>query len=309
MQAITKHTAQLTKADQLETLKSIIQNSLRKNSKRTYQNALKNFADWCRRNGCSEINTTNVLLYLADLSKSYKINTIKTYFSAVKQLAKEQGVNLDMDKIKRFFKGLNNTIQTTNKGAKALDYDYLKQVIKQIDTSTIKGKRDKAILLLGWFGAFRRSELANLDYADLTETPKGFNVFIRHSKTDKENKGFYKAIPYNLKDKNLCPVLALKDYISSAGIKDGALFRTIKKGGKVTQNRISDNDIYRLIKRIAPDFSAHSLRVGFITSASEKGANPQMIMKQTGHKTVQMIAHYTRSNDVWQSNAVSLFTD
>jgi integrase len=308
MQNITTYSG-LTKRDNLDTLKKIIQNSLRANTQRTYRNALKNFASWCQKNRCEEINTHNVILYLTELSYNYKISTIKTYFAAIKNLTKDQGINLNTHIIKKFFQGLNNTSQKVTKGAKALDYNYLKQIIKQIDTSTIKGKRDKAIILLGWFGAFRRSELANLNLSDIEETQKGFNVLVRNSKNDKNNQGFYKAIPYNLKDKELCPVLALKDYIKAAQITDGALFRSVKKGDKITQKRLSDNDVYRLIKKIAPDFSAHSLRVGFITSASEKGANPQMIMKQSGHKTIQMVAHYTRSNDVWQSNAVNLFTN
>ena len=303
----TKKTELANNTKRLETLKSIIQNSIRQNTKRTYQNAYRSFALWCEQNNCKNITTEIVLMFLTDLSKTHKISTVKTYFSALKSLAKEQNITLDKDKFNKFFKGLNNKHpEKRPQGSKALDFEQLKDIVKSIDTSTIKGKRDKAILLLAFYGAFRRSEIANLDLSDLTENNKGFTVLVRNSKTDKDYKGIYKAIPYNFKDPEICPVRAIKDWINTSDITQGALFRTIKKGGKLTQNRISDNDIYRLIKRLAPDFSPHSLRSGFITTASKKGANPQMIMQQTGHKTVQMIAHYTRPANIWQNNAVEL---
>ena len=302
---IEKGQTGIKKSGLLSQLKTIIENSHRENTKLTYLNALNKFQNFLTRNKINttseiEQNTITVLLFLTEQSNTKSFNTLKTYFAGLKSYFTKYSIPVDYPKIKTFFKGLRNE-KSAASGAMALEFSELKKIVDGIDCSKLIGKRDKALLLLGFYGAFRRSELVNLDLSDITRTSKGLNILIRNSKTDKNKIGMFKAIPFTFNE--YCPVTALYDYLNSANILDGAVFRSISKGDEV-RGRLSDIDIYRIIKKYAPNFSAHSLRVGFITTASENGANPQSIMLQSGHKTVQMIAHYTRSKSVWKGNAV-----
>lgn len=304
---IEKINSGLSQQNLLDDLKNIVAQSKRDNTKKSYLASLRKFQNFLAKNKIEagteiEKGTLSILLFLTEEAKTKKYNTVKLYYAGVKSYCKEKNIPIDYNKIKVFFKGLRNEKEASS-GAKALEFSELKNIIDSIDTDKLIGKRDKALLLLGFFGAFRRSELVNLNISDIEETNKGFTILIKNSKTDKNKIGMFKAIPY--KFDIYCPVQALKDYIDAANITDGALFRSVRKNGSVG-NRLKDIDIYRIVKKYAAAFSAHSLRVGFITTASGEGANPQSIMMQTGHKTIQMIAHYTRPKNVWTDNAVNL---
>jgi integrase len=170
-----------------------------------------------------------------------------------------------------------------------------------------KGLRDRALLLLGFAGAFRRSELVALDVADLQETEGGLLVTIRRSKTDQEGQGRTVAI---VRGSIACPVRAVRNWLDAAGISDGPVFRAVGKGGRIGTDRLSDKQVSRTIKEYAgrmrldvSTFAGHSLRAGFLTSAAAKGANVFKMRDVSGHKSMDVLQGYVRSAEAFQDHA------
>ena len=172
--------------------------------------------------------------------------------------------------------------------------------IKSESRKKIRNKiRDKAIILVGFSGGFRRSELVNIYYDDIEFVSEGVKIFIKRSKTDQSGEGMVKALPY-FDNKNFCPVLALKNWIEHSEIKSGKLFE------------ISDKSISLIIKKYASlagldsnKYGGHSLRSGFATSAAESGAEERNIMAMTGHKTTQMVRRYIQEANLFKNNALN----
>jgi site-specific recombinase XerD len=178
----------------------------------------------------------------------------------------------------------------------------LKEIISTIDKlekDESKKARDKALMLIGFSGGFRRSELVNIDFEDLEFTKEGVKIFIKRSKTDQIGEGMIKAIPY-FKEKSFCPVIFLKNWIEILKLKSGLVFN------------ISDKMVAVLIKKYLSaagfdpkNYSGHSLRSGFATVAASSGADEKSIMAITGHKTTQMVRRYIKESNLFKNNALS----
>jgi site-specific recombinase XerD len=190
----------------------------------------------------------------------------------------------------RIIKGLRHKIppQATNTGA------------------DLKGLRDRALLLIGFAGALRRSELVALNIEDIEEAPDGIKITIRHSKTDQEGAGQTIAIPFG---KIACPVAALKEWIAAAGIGSGALFRSVNRYGKVGE-RLTDQSVSDVVKehaerlRLDPkQFAGHSLRAGFLTSAASRGASIFKMMDVSRHRSVDTLRGYVRDAELFKDHA------
>jgi site-specific recombinase XerD len=167
--------------------------------------------------------------------------------------------------------------------------------------------RDKAVLLLGFSMAGRRSEIVGLDVADVRETEHGLIVTIRRSKTDQEGAGADVAVPFG---SVACPVKALKAWLEAAGIESGPIFRPIGKGGRVSPQRLSGGSVASIVKahaaRLGLDatqFAGHSLRAGFVTSADDRGASIFKIMDVTRHKSVDTLRGYVRNAEMFRDHA------
>ena len=206
-------------------------------------------------------------------------------------------------------KGIRRTLGTVQDKKAALTVDKVYQILAHCNTKTLTGKRDKALLLLGFAGALRRSELVALDYTDLEFVQAGLHLTIRHSKTDQEQHGQMIAIPNG----RLNVITSLQEWLSSAAITEGALFRSINKAGR-TGKRLSDKSVYNLVKHYTAEaglnpelFGAHSLRSGFITTAAENGANLFKIMDVSRHKSVQTVQGYVRYAELFKDHAGSSF--
>jgi integrase len=177
--------------------------------------------------------------------------------------------------------------------------------------SDLRGLRDRALLLLGFAGALRRSELVALNVNDLEETTEGLHVRIRRSKTDQEGTGDFVSIPHGSR---LHPVAGVKAWQQAAGIVEGPIFRSIKKGGSVTLERLSDRSVAEIIKRRMEAagfdpvvFSGHSLRAGFVTSALHHGADILRVMDVTRHKEVSTLKTYDRRAKAFKQHAGEAF--
>lgn len=173
--------------------------------------------------------------------------------------------------------------------------------------NTLQGQRDRALLLLGFAGAFRRSELVALTVADIAEEPAGLRITIRKSKTDQEGAGQTVAIA---RGATHCPVAALNAWLAAAGIVEGPLFRPIGKGGRIQAAALTTKSVAAIVKRYAEaagfaaaDFAGHSLRAGFLTSAAEAGASIIKMCEVSRHRTIDVMRGYVRSAELFRNHA------
>jgi integrase len=190
----------------------------------------------------------------------------------------------------------------------ALLTEDLRLILRTMPKS-VRGTRDRALLLIGFAGAFRRSELVSIDVSDLKFEAAGVLITLRRSKTDQEGQGRDVAIPFG-KESNTCPVLALQNWLAIAGIAEGAVFRPVHKGGAVGSSHLTGHAVASLLKAYArtagltPEiFSGHSLRAGFVTSAVRAGEPERRIMRQTGHRSVEMVLRYVRQANIFTDNS------
>ena len=293
------------KSLELETLKNL-RNSKSANTLRAYQADFKDFSVFCARNGLSSMPTEPKILslYLTHLSASSKFSTLKRRIASISVIHKMKGHYLDTKHplIMENLHGIKRVKGSNQKAKKPILINDLKLIINAIDQANQLGNkkiRDKALILIGFSGGFRRSELVNIEYEDLEFVNEGVKIFIKRSKTDQSGEGMIKAIPY-FDNNNYCPVISLKEWIDVSEIKSGKIFE------------ISDRSVALIIKKYAslsgldPNrYGGHSLRSGFATSAAESGAEERNIMAMTGHKTTQMVRRYIQEANLFKNNALN----
>ncbi len=208
-------------------------------------------------------------------------------------------------------KRLRGSIQ---KGKKPILINHLKSIINVINEQKfhdIKKLRDKSIILIGFGGGFRRSELISIDYEDIEFVPEGVKIIIKRSKTDQFGEGMIKGLPY-FRNELYCPVINLKKWLEISQIKSGPIFRRFSKGLTMTQKRLTDQSVVLLMKEYLnlagienKNYAGHSLRSGFATVAAESGADERSIMSMTGHKTTEMVRRYIREANIFKNNALN----
>jgi integrase len=205
-------------------------------------------------------------------------------------------------------KGIRRTKGTAPvQKAAALTADIL-AMVDAADAGLI-GLRDRALILVGFAGAFRRSELVGLDAANCTFGREGLVVTLRRSKTDQEGAGRKVGIPYG-SNPETCPVRTMQEWIEHAGVSEGPVFRSINRHGQVQAGRLSGIDVARIVKKLAQragldaaKYAGHSLRAGHATAAAIAGASERSIMNQTGHRSVQMVRRYIRDGSLFRENS------
>ena len=289
------------KSLEIETLRNL-NNSKSNNTLRAYKSDFRDFSSFCSKNGFSSIPTQPkiIALYITHLSKTSKFSTLKRRIASISVIHKLKGHYLDTKHpiIMENLHGIKRTLGSRQKTKKPILINDLKLIIKVIDEKKI---RDKALILVGFAGGFRRSELINVYYEDIEFVKQGVKILIKRSKTDQSGEGSIKAIPY-FENNEYCPVIALKNYINEK-------FKN-KKEGRVFE--ISDKSVALIIKRYAEKagldpskYSGHSLRSGFATTAAEFGAEERNIMAMTGHKTTQMVRRYIQEANLFRNNALN----
>jgi integrase len=187
----------------------------------------------------------------------------------------------------------------------------LKRMIVRLPENLL-GVRDRALLLIGFCGAFRRSELVALDVADVAFSREGLVLTIRRSKTDQEAEGRKIGIPYAAHVET-CPIRSLQEWLEKSGITEGPIFRPVDRHGKMASARLSARSVAGVVKRRAAtvglnarEVAGHSLRSGLCTSAAMAGASERAIMAQTGHRSEKMVRRYIRDGSLWRENAVAV---
>ena len=293
------------KSIELETLANL-KMSKANNTIRAYKSDFKDFSMFCAKNGFSSLPTEPkiISLYITYLSSGRKISTLKRRIASISVVHRLKGHYIDTKHpiIIENLMGIRRKTGSFQKSKKPILINELKQIIKAIDArNKNKGRvlRDKAIILTGFSGGFRRSELVSIDYNDLEFVSEGVKIFIKRSKTDQSGEGMIKALPY-FENKEFCPVTFLKKWLDISKIRNGLIFN------------ISDKSVALLIKKYASGagldsekYSGHSLRSGFATVSAEFGADERSIMTMTGHKTTQMVRRYIQEANLFKNNALN----
>jgi site-specific recombinase XerD len=293
------------KSLELETIKNL-RNSKSNNTLRAYQSDYNDFSLFCSKNGFQAMPTEPKILslYITHLSSYSKFSTLKRRLASISIIHKTKGYYIDTKHpiIVENLMGIKRTNGSNQKGKKPLLINDLKLLIQAIDKSkekNIRKIRDKALVLIGFSGGFRRSELVDIEYEDIEFVEEGVKIFVKRSKTDQSGEGMTKAIPY-FDNINFCPVKALSKWIVEADLKDGKIFN------------ISDKNVALIIKKYAKyagldahRYAGHSLRSGFATSTAESGAEERNIMAMTGHKSTEMVRRYIKEANLFKNNALN----
>ena len=290
---------------ELKTIKNL-RNSKSANTLRAYQSDYNDFSLFCLKNEFQAMPTQPKILalYITHLSSYSKYSTLKRRLASISILHKTKGHYIDTKHpiIMENLMGIKRTNGSNQKGKKPLLISDLKLLIEALHQSKEKDNRkirDKALVLIGFSGGFRRSELVDIEYEDIEFVSEGVKIFVKRSKTDQSGEGMTKAIPY-FDNENFCPVKALKKWIEEADLKEGKIFN------------ISDKSVALIIKKYANyagldvhRYSGHSLRSGFATSTAESGAEERNIMAMTGHKSAEMVRRYIKEANLFKNNALN----
>jgi site-specific recombinase XerD len=290
---------------EIETLDNI-RLSKSPNTIRAYKSDFNHFIEFCKKNSFKFLPAEPkvVSFYLTHLSGISKVSTLKRRLASISVVHKLKGHYIDIKHplIIENLMGIQRKKGVFQKSKNPILINELKEIINVIEknnTNELKKNRDKALILIGFSGGFRRSELVNIDLEDIEFTKEGLKIFIKRSKTDQSGEGMTKAIPY-FKEKSFCPVIFLKKWIEVSNIRKGLLFN------------ISDKMVAILIKRYlskagfdSKKYSGHSLRSGFATVAADFGADEKSIMNMTGHKTTQMVRRYIKEANLFKNNPLN----
>jgi len=284
-----------------------------------YRSDFADFADFCRQNEVEALPTSSeiVALYLVDRSSTLAAATLARRLTAINQVHRAAGFTLAPASTKNFvvgetLKGIRRTIGT----AQVVKSPLLIPAIRSIISCTAEGligARNRALILTGFVGAFRRSELAALDWDDLEFCEDGMVITLRRSKTDQEASGRKVGLPWGTEE-SLCPVHAMQDWLAASGIISGPIFRGVDRYSKLSAHGLATDSISRIVQRAAiragiqagikaGDLGAHSLRSGFVTQASLNHATNAEIRHQTGHSSDRTVERYRRIHCVFAANA------
>ena len=288
------------------------------NTLRAYKSDFKDFGAFCAKHGFNSMPTEPkvVALYLTHLSANSKISTLRRRLVSIGVVHKLKGHYLDTKHpvIIENLMGIKRKKGSIQTGKKPILINHLKEIINVIDdqkVEKIQKLRNKTLILVGFSGGFRRTELVSIDYEDLDFVEEGVKITLRRSKTDQFGEGQLKGLPYFTNEK-YCPVTNLKNWIYLSKIKTGPIFRRFAKGSTLTSHRLTDQSVALIIKDCLKkagienqNFSGHSLRSGFATVAAESGADERSIMEMTGHKTTQMVRRYIRNANIFKNNALN----
>jgi len=276
-----------------------------------YRGDFTRFRLWCMARNVSALpaSAETVAGYLAaEAEAGLAASTIGRRCAAIRHAHKLAGHEppTNIEAVKATLRGIRRTIGTAPKRKAPAVAEIMRDMSRAAPTD-IKGLRDRALLLLGFGGAFRRSELVALNVADTEFTGDGLRVTIRRSKTDQEGQGATIAIIHG---GACCPVKALKTWLDAAGISEGPIFRPVRKGGKVGESRLTAKSVCDLTKSYAgklglnaADYGAHSLRAGFLTSAARRGASVFKMRDVSRHKSMEVLQGYVRDADMFRDHA------
>jgi integrase len=310
-----------------ERAKDLRQHSRAESTRRTYQKDFEMFRRWCRGDGRDYVplpaEPIIVVWHLTACTEGWSadgrtyrplsVSSISRRVAAISWQHKTHGHADPCDNagVRELVSAIGRDFGRPVQRKAAATADRIRLMLNVCPTGTLIGLRDRALLALGFAGAFRRSELVALRVEDLTEVPDGYRVMIRRSKTDQSGEGQEIVIPRGAK---IRPVQAVQEWLEAASVTEGLVFRALHRGHHVKPGGLRGHDVARIVKHYAQaagldpaEFSGHSLRAGFATSAAESGATIFKIADQTRHKSMDVLRHYVRSVDAFRDHAGAAF--
>jgi len=313
----------------------LIDKARARNTRRGYLADWVDFRVWCAKHDATPVpaDPRVVALYLTDLAQGgagrrpRKVSTIRRRVAALVHYHRAEGHELDVhDRVLRdTWAGIRRTYGRAPSAKRAAVTEFLRLLVASCPTDTLLGLRDRALLLVGFAGCFRRAELVALDVADCAFNQEGVFLMLNRSKTDQEGSGSEKAVPFGAHQET-CPVRALTTWLEAAGITSGPVFRRVTRHGTVLPKRLLSESVALVVKRAVSAaqaeaieqgnrwladtldparYAGHSLRAGFITSAAAAGVSESDIMRQSGHRRADTLRKYIRHATAFRHNAAA----
>ena len=296
----------------LDQVREYIRASKAENTLRGYQSDWRAFCAWteAHRLCAMPASPETVAAFIAECAGRLKVGSVQRRLNAIAEAHKAVGLESPTHSaiVVNTMKGIRRTKGTAPAQKTATLTEDIRAMVDATDAGLI-GLRDRALILLGFAGAFRRSELVGLDVEDCAFGKDGLTVTLRRSKTDQMGSGRKIGVPYG-SNPETCPVRTMQAWMEQAGISAGPLFRSINRHGQVRPGGLSGGDVARVVKKLAEragldaaKYAGHSLRAGHATSAAIAGASERSIMNQTGHRSVQMVRRYIREGSLFRENS------
>lgn len=276
-----------------------------------YTSDVRIFSKWCRERAVASLPAlpATVAAYLAyEANRGSRPSTLGRRLAAIRDAHRSSGIEppTDTEGVKATLRGIRRTVGIARSRKAPATAEIARAMARSVG-DTLVGKRDRAILLLGFAGAFRRSELVALAVCDVQVVSGGLRITIKRSKTDQEGEGFAVGIPFGTRD---CAAKALAVWLTASGIVEGAIFRSIDRRGKVSERCLSGRSVANIVKRYAKlagmearAFSGHSLRSGFLTSAAANGASIFKMMDVSRHKSADALRGYIQDAELFRNHA------
>ncbi len=286
------------------------------NTLKSYSSDWSDFSDWCGYHGVSDLPASpeTIVNYINDLADDAKANTVSRRITAISENHIAAGCGKDNPtkdgRVRAAMPAIRREKGTFQHGKAPVLMETL-YLLADCFGEDIVSLRDKALILLGFAGAFRRSELVRIQIEELSFSPQGMTVFVPHAKGDQLGHGATIAIPY-APDEEICAVRAVEQWILAAQIQYGPLFRGFKRNLEVRPEQLNDKSVALIVKKYAEmagfnpnDFAGHSLRRGFATSAAQNDIDALTIMRQTRHKSEKMVHRYIEQGNIFKDNALA----
>jgi len=295
--------------------RGFLENAVPENTLRAHESDWRDFVKWCGRRNLSPLpaRPQTIGLYLTARARVHKTSTLRRRLVTIRKVHTARGHADPMNELtlRTLWRGIVRTKgERVKKKAATLTEDIREMVRAQ--PPTLAGLRNRALILFGFAGSMRRSEIVALDVEDLELVEEGFLVLLRRSKTDQTGQGEFIAIPYG-EHVETCPVRTMKEWLSTTRIVEGSIFRKVNRHGRLEGERLGASTVAFLIKdavaRIGKDpasFAGHSLRRGLITSASQAGVSEHVIQKQSRHKSIKVLREYIDHANLFRENAAKL---
>ncbi len=279
-------------------------------TRRNYATDWRAFVAWCAVHGVESLpaDPEVVALYLTDYARAHKATTVVRRAIGIAKAHRRGGLlsPTEHESVRLVLAGIRRSKGMAPEQKAPLLTDDILALVATCDPDSLAGARDRALLLVGFMGAFRRSELAGLDIDDIEDRPEGLALTLRRSKVDQEARGRRKVLVYGSAP-TTCPVVALRAWLARSGITEGPAFRPVDRHGRLGVTRLSGEAVAGVVKRAAglagldPRFFAgHSLRAGHVTQAKRNDATDLEVMSQTHHRSAESIAGYVREADLFR---------
>lgn len=281
-----------------------------------YEGDLRRFQTWCEAQGRDSLpaDVETVAAYVDwQAQAGYAVATIGRRLTSIAWAHKAAGHDSPTEHplVRQVVRGVRRKLGVAQRQVEPITTEILRAMVDELEPDRLGDVRDRALLLLGFAGAFRRSEVVSLDVDDVRDVTEGLRVMLRRSKGDQEGEGAEIGIPYG-SNPQTCPVRALRAWLDAAGITDGPIFRPVDRHGHLSVQRLSGKAVARMVKRRVAAagfdpavYSGHSLRAGLATAAASAGVAERDIMRQTRHKSLPMVRRYIRAGSVFRDNAAA----